>query len=162
MYRAVHDLTAYLDHCRCGSVIVWPQLRQYGIQPLQKRKQSQCYIPTDSAAEGVIRKKQLQHSVLLLVQQMYCNTCLDFLPVLEVDPGGHITNELNKTLLPRCDVELHIEHPQVSRQHSGDRHKCRRIHWAGQCKRLNAASGRAGLHLLRSSSCCPVDNRRAS
>lgn len=116
----IRNVTAYLDHCRCGSVIVWPQLRQYGVQPLQKRKQSQCYIPTDSAAVGVIRRGQLQHSVLLLVQQMYCNTCLDFLPVLEVDPGGHITNELNKTLLPRCDVELHVEHPQVSRQHSGD------------------------------------------
>ena len=32
---------------------------------------------------------------------------LDLLSFLEVDPGGHVSSELHKALLPRCDVQLH-------------------------------------------------------
>ena len=32
---------------------------------------------------------------------------LDLLPVLKVDPGGHISGQLDKPLLPRCDVQLY-------------------------------------------------------
>ena len=64
--------------------------------------------------------QQLQYFLLLHVQRMLCKTCLDFLPVLEVDPSWHITNELDKTLLARCNVELHeVSHMSADLHTSG-------------------------------------------
>lgn len=51
------------------------------------------------ALDNCMEQSQLIHS-----KATCCSHYLDLLPVLEVDPGGHISSQLNKPLLPRCDV----------------------------------------------------------
>lgn len=39
-----YEQKMYLDHSRCCTVIVWPQLSQYGIEPLHTHTQQSVYI----------------------------------------------------------------------------------------------------------------------